>query len=187
MYPKVNDAKPAMNTDDTQAKPPSRFIFPRWLGAIVCAVGLPLAHGLVPWAISLLTVRHGWVDHRPGVWNLAGLVLVAIGFAAVVWTLTLHFREAPRGWAFEQTPRYLLTRGPYRFSRNPIYLAYAPLWLGWITFYGSMGLLVSCALLWSVANFVLIPHEERNLEARFGEAYREYKRAVPRWLGRVRR
>ena len=35
-------------------------------------------------------------------------------------------------------------------------------------------------------NFRVVPREERELEARFGEAYRQYKRMVPRWLGKVR-
>jgi protein-S-isoprenylcysteine O-methyltransferase Ste14 len=110
-----------------------------------------------------------------------------MGLAGVVWGLVPHFTAAPQGWQFELTPQYLLRRGPYRFSRNPIYLAYGPLWLGWIVFYGSAALLLTCVVGWFFVNSVLIPSEERKLEARFGEAYRDYKRTVPRWLGRVRR
>jgi len=70
----------------------------------------------------------GWSPRRL---ELGPVALVAAGFAGVIWTLVLHFAEAPQGWQLELTPRYLLTRGPYRFTRNPIYLAYAPLWFGW--------------------------------------------------------
>ena len=146
---------------------------------------MPLVHGAVPWAISLLSVRHGWVDHRPGTWNLAGLSLVAVGCAGIVWALAVHFAEAPRGWEFERTPNYLLTRGPYRFTRNPIYVAYGLIWPGWAVFYGSVALLVSGLLVGPIGYLLVIPREERNLEARFGETYREYKRAVPRWLGSI--
>ena len=104
--------------DDPKAERRPRIILPRWAGAIICGVGMPLVHGAVPWAISLLTVRHGWVDHHPGPWNLAGLSLVAVGCAGIVWALAAHFTEAPRGWEFERTPKYLLIRGPYRFTRN---------------------------------------------------------------------
>jgi protein-S-isoprenylcysteine O-methyltransferase Ste14 len=174
-------------TDHEKSTRFSRFKFPRWLGAIVCGVGIPVVHGVVPWALSWLGVRHGWVDGRPGPWNFAGLALVALGSAIIGWAMALHFIEAPRGWEFERAPKYLLTHGPYRFSRNPIYVAYSVLWPSWMIFYGSVALVVICALIWPGAYFLVIPREERNLEARFGEAYREYKRTVPRWLGRIRR
>jgi protein-S-isoprenylcysteine O-methyltransferase Ste14 len=40
-------------------------------------------------------------------------------------------------------------------------------------------------LLWSVFAFRVIPFEERQLQAMFGDDYLEYKRSVPRWMGRV--
>ena len=176
-----------MNTIETQnCNQGSKRILPRWAGAIVCGVGIPVVHGLVPWAISLLTVRHGWVNFRPGPWNFAGLILVAIACTAIVWALAGHFAEAPRGWEFERTPKYLLTRGPYRFTRHPIYLSYAVLWTGWVIFYGSIAVLIGLVLAWPFGN-AIVTREERNLEARFGEAHREYKRTVPRSWGKVRR
>jgi protein-S-isoprenylcysteine O-methyltransferase Ste14 len=57
--------------------------------------------------------------------------------------------------------------------------------LGWAIFYGSVSLLIGAFLAWLVFHFVVIPREERDLEARFGNSYLEYKKKVPRWLGRV--
>ncbi len=57
-------------------------------------------------------------------------------------------------------------------------------WLGWVVFYGSPAVLVALVLLWSGFTFRVIPHEERQLEALFGDDYREYKRSVRRWIGR---
>ena len=48
------------------------------VGLVVWVVGMPLAHGVVPWAISLLTTRYGWIDGRPGTLNLLGLVPVVV-------------------------------------------------------------------------------------------------------------
>jgi protein-S-isoprenylcysteine O-methyltransferase Ste14 len=148
---------------------------------------LTLVHGLVPWAISLLGPRYGWTEGRPGIGNWPGLVLIILGAAGLVWSLVQHFARIPERVELEWTPKYLLTRGLYRFTRNPMYVAVVVLWFGWAVFYGSSAVFIGCLLAWVVTNFVVIPREERNLEARFGEVYREYKSTVPRWLGKPRR
>ena len=86
----------------------------------------------------------------------------------------------------ERTPKYLLVQGPYRFSRNPMYLGELVLWLGWALFYGSVAILIGFLLMWVMMNFRAVPREERDLEARFGESYLEYKDNVPRWFGKTR-
>ncbi len=164
---------------------------PAWVGLAIQAIGQPLVHAGLPWALSLLATRHGWVGGRPGVWNLAGLVPVAAGFCSIIWCLRAHFVASPGGWKLEATPHYptpayLLAKGPYRYSRNPIYLAEGVIWLGWMVFYGSLALLMIFSVMGLIAGPIIVPREERGLEARFGEAYREYKRAVPRWLGKPR-
>lgn len=75
-------------------------------------------------------------------------------------------------------------RGPYSFTRNPIYLAELVLWLGWALFYGSIAVMIGFLLWWMVFEFVIVPREERDIEKRFGEMYRTYKRTVPRWVGK---
>ena len=57
------------------------------LGLVVWVVGMPLAHGVVPWAISLLATRYGWIAGRPGMWNLLGLVPVFVGIFLFIWIL----------------------------------------------------------------------------------------------------
>jgi protein-S-isoprenylcysteine O-methyltransferase Ste14 len=58
------------------------------------------------------------------------------------------------------------------------------IWLGWIIFYGSVAVLAGTVIVWGSVAMLVVPWEERNLAARFGEAYLQYKRSVPRWLGR---
>jgi len=82
----------------------------------------------------------------------------------------------------ESTPSYLLTEGPYRYSRNPAYVAMLTIWFGWTVFYGSLLVLVGLVFAWLLLNYVVIPREERGLEARHKETYRQYLQRVPRWF-----
>jgi protein-S-isoprenylcysteine O-methyltransferase Ste14 len=101
--------------------------------------------------------------------------------------MVLHFAQTPEKVELEQTPKYLLRRGPYTFTRNPMYLAELALWLGWALFYGSIAVFIGFLVVWVLMNFMVVPREERNLEARFGQTYLRYKNTVPRWLGKTRR
>ena len=159
--------------------------FPRWMGVVNWTAGLPLAHIVVPWWISTHATRRGWLDGLPSGWNLTGIPFVVVGFAIIVWALRLHFVSAEQGWDVEMTPRYLLLRGPYRFTRNPMYLAALAIWLGWTVFYGSAAVLAALAAIWTLVEFAIVPLEERRLEQRWGNAYLEYCRQVPRWIGRT--
>jgi protein-S-isoprenylcysteine O-methyltransferase Ste14 len=80
------------------------------------------------------------------------------------------------------TPSYLLVRGPYRFTRNPMYVAAFAIWFGWTVFYGSALVLAGLAVILIAVEFAVVPFEEHRLEQRWGDAYREYRRQVPRWI-----
>jgi protein-S-isoprenylcysteine O-methyltransferase Ste14 len=141
-------------------------------------------HGGVPFALSRLDDR---VDrhHRPKpVMRAVGLLTAAAGAALLAWALAAHYDAAPQGWSPEPrpTPEYLLQRGAYRFSRNPMYLGAAVVWLGWALFYRSLpvwtGLAILCAAVPEIVRW-----EERLLLERFGDDYKAYLAAVPRWIG----
>jgi protein-S-isoprenylcysteine O-methyltransferase Ste14 len=172
----------SMNKDSNGKKTP-RFSIPRWVVPIYWTVGLLIAHAAVPWVISFLGPRLGWSEGNPGVINLYAVVLIAIGLAIVLWTMSLHFVRTSQRVEFEGTPTYLLTQGPYQFSRNPMYLGEMVLWFGWVVFFGSISVLIVSLLLVLLMNYRAIPREEHNLEARFGDAYVQYKKRVPRWFG----
>lgn len=151
---------------------------------------LPLAlvvWELGPWAISFLTPRYGWVEGRPSIWNVLGLVPVLIGTIGLIWGVIVHSTQSPKGmeWALDRS--YLLTRGVYGVSRHPMYLSELTLLLGWVIFYGSVSLVITWVVFYLFFNYYAMPLEERVLEAHFGESYREYKSRVRRWLGKVKR
>lgn len=115
-------------------------------------------------------------------------VIAPIGVAAVLLAVGL-FVAAARAFRAAGTPlpgnrptTRIVRTGPYRFSRNPVYLAFSVLQLGIALWAGSLWLLVTLVLALAVMSLLVIPREERYLEARFRGDYAPYKASVRRWL-----
>lgn len=156
------------------------------MGVVFLLVTLPVVFGVLPVLLSFVGDRLGW-NGGPGAWNLPGLVVIVAGAAVVVWVLREHVRAAPGGWEAgspHTPPEYLLRAGPYAWSRNPLYVGEQAIWFGWAWFLGSAAVLA--VILVALVALVLFvePHEAGRLEDRYGDAYRSYVAAVPRWLGR---
>ena len=145
-------------------------------------------HAFLPLVLSRQAVRLGWIQNYPTWWNWTGILLVGLGTALFLWFWWVHVREvASRDkLTLKPTPDYLLTCGPYRFSRNPAYVGAVDIWLGWTVFYGSCLVGIGALAWFLMLHFVVIPREERGLADAFGQAYIEYKARVPRWLGKSR-
>jgi protein-S-isoprenylcysteine O-methyltransferase Ste14 len=114
---------------------------------------------------------------------------VVAGTACLIWILVLGLaqtRDLPERVGLDWSPKLLLMRGPYAFTRNPMYVSEAALWLGWAILFGSVPVSIGFVVLCTVMNLVA-RREERDLEAQFGETFLEYKGAVPQWLGKTRR
>jgi len=146
----------------------------------------PLVHAVLPYALSLFGHRVGWTAKGPASWNLAGVLLVAFGVGGLAWSFFAHLASSPARLELALTPNYLAKSEPYRVTRNPMYVSALTLWFGWAVFFGSLTVLAGWLVLLWVVN-LMVRHEERALEARHGESYLQYKRAVPRWLGRAAR
>ena len=174
-----------MNRSTPHTRPPAKSIHRSyWMALILTPVMLLLAHVALPEALSEFSTREGWVLGRPGWLNLLGLIPIVGGFAGLVWCLRQHFVASDGSFEIGETQNYLVERGPYRFTRNPMYLAGMLIWLGWIIFYGSVAVLGGAVVFWGSVALLVVPWEERQLETRFGEAYLRYKHRVPRWLGK---
>ena len=175
-----------------EPNPPRSAGIPRWLAIvlspIVWLVAIPAAHAGIPWTLSHLGLRHGWAHGHPSGWNLLGYVPLAIGAILLVWIMMYglsQYRVLPKRVPIDWSPAILMTGGPYAISRNPMYIAELALWLGWTILYGSVPMLIGLTVL-GVIVAQLAPREERALEAKFGDIYRQYKARVPRWLGFAR-
>ena len=76
----------------------------------------------------------------------------------------------------------IVRQGPFRFSRNPMYLALVLLLAGVAVFSGSLWMCLAVAVLWIVLDIGAVRPEEEYLERKFGSRYLEYKDKVRRWF-----
>ncbi len=117
-----------------------------------------------------------------GLPQIAGIVIAAAGAAAVLWcVLTFAFVGKGTPAPFDP-PRRLVIRGPYRFVRNPIYLAAAVALSGAALYYESLTLLAYAGIFLLAAHLFVIWYEEPTLRRTFGQEYDTYCARVRRWL-----
>jgi protein-S-isoprenylcysteine O-methyltransferase Ste14 len=110
-----------------------------------------------------------------------GVTLSMTGVALIVAAIR-EFGVAGTPVPGSRSTTAIVRSGPYRFSRNPIYVGFALIHLGIAASLGSWWLLVTLAVSVSVIAIAVVPREERYLEARFGSMYSAYKSSVRRWL-----
>jgi protein-S-isoprenylcysteine O-methyltransferase Ste14 len=114
-----------------------------------------------------------------GAWLGGAAVLLAVVlFVAAVRT----FRASGTPVPGHRPTTTIVRTGPYRFSRNPIYLAFSLLQLGLALWVDSLWLLVTLVPAGALTAFVVVPREERYLAARFPSDYAAYTASVRRWL-----
>lgn len=109
----------------------------------------------------------------------ASLVVVAI---ALFSSAVARFRASGTPVPARKPTTTIVRTGPYRFSRNPIYLAFSLFHLGIAIWVNSVWLLATLVGAVALIQYVVIPKEEQYLERRFGTHYLEYKVSVRRWL-----
>ncbi len=110
-----------------------------------------------------------------------GAVVAAVGVLGYAWTVVAFAREQGTP-APTDAPGQLVDAGLYTYSRNPMYACTVLTLLGCAALFRSGPLLLYAAVIAGVYHGIVVRVEEPRLEQRFGEAYREYRRAVPRWV-----
>ena len=143
---------------------------------------IPLAAVLLGVLLNRLwPLDAAWMPAAPLRYWLGGLVMVAanlgLGFTAVRLMRSTGQSENP--W---KPTTEIVAGGPYRFTRNPMYLQMVLMCAGLGIVLGNAWILLLTPLCaWALFQFV-IRHEEAYLERKFGEGYLAYKRRVRRWL-----
>jgi protein-S-isoprenylcysteine O-methyltransferase Ste14 len=117
----------------------------------------------------------------PFPYNLLGLVIVGLGIYLAFLSVRLLISY---NTTFEAggNPSSLVTRRPYSYSRNPIYLGFLLIALGTATILSSLSAFIAPIIFFLVVNTIIIPFEENRLQKNFGIEYERYKESVRRWL-----
>jgi protein-S-isoprenylcysteine O-methyltransferase Ste14 len=113
-------------------------------------------------------------------WGVGGLLVVA-GLGLLLWFNTSFSRKGTAVEPWKPTTA-IVTTGPYRFTRNPAYLAMALTYVGIALLSSAVWVLVPLPVVLAVIDRGVIAREERYLERKFGEEYLGYKRTVRRWV-----
>ncbi|TFG74771.1 MAG: isoprenylcysteine carboxylmethyltransferase family protein [Thermodesulfobacteriales bacterium] len=114
-------------------------------------------------------------------YNLIGIILIIAG---IVITLITNFALLKKKTSIKpfDTPTAFITSGPFKISRNPIYLGMTIILIGVETVLGSLSPYIFPVIFVVIINILIIPVEEKDLENKFGEKYLEYKTKVRRWI-----
>ncbi len=150
---------------DVAVKPPLLF-----LGAVVAGLLLSLALPIGPGVGSANELA-----------VVVGLTFVVIGFALAAFSVRT-FTRAGADVVPGRPATTLVTNGPYRVTRNPIYIGFILLYFGIAILATSVWMLLLLVPLLIVLQRGVVEREETYLDAKFGEEYGKYKAHVPRWL-----
>jgi protein-S-isoprenylcysteine O-methyltransferase Ste14 len=154
-----------------------------------------LARGLILATASALVIAlvlgAGRFDARLGVslpagLRLPGLAALVFGLAMIVWAEATLLRTARATGGFGDPPPTLVTQGPYRHVRNPIYVGAFGLLIGLSLWRGSPTLLAAALAFLPAMHLFLVRVEEPATRKRLGAVYDDYRDRVPRWLPRLR-
>jgi len=150
---------------DVAIKPPFLFLGALALGCLLTLV-VPIGPGLGAANGLALTV---------------GLIFVVIGFTLAAFSVRA-FHLAGTSVAPGQPSAALVTYGPYKITRNPIYIGFVLVYFGLAIVLTSMWVLLLLIPTLIILQRGVVEPEEAYLERAFGDAYRKYQAQVPRWL-----
>lgn len=139
-----------------------------YLGTLVIGAVMQL---LSPWSLGFNTTLTRGI----------GVVMFLLGVTIVRWSFATMKHRGTSGNP-RTTPTALITGGPFRFSRNPIYVAMTLMALGIGFFIASVWMLLCLIPLLIVMHWGVILREEQLLIGIFGDTYRQYCQQVRRWI-----
>src|SRR3989344_1620647 len=113
--------------------------------------------------------------------NRLGIYIFILGIALMCWAFYL-FKKNKTPIIPGQKPTFVVTKGPYNFTRNPMYLGVTTALFGASFYIGNLLSFLSPLIFFLVMNYYFIPFEEKLMESIFGKKYLDYKKKVRRWI-----
>jgi protein-S-isoprenylcysteine O-methyltransferase Ste14 len=134
--------------------------------------------GLIPQFIFPVTIHS-----QPAltIVKVAGVSVFAVGALFAAWSLII-FHKAHTTTTPGESSKKLVMSGPYRISRNPMYVSLTLAYLGEAGFLTQLWPVILLPLTLAYVNFIVIPLEEEVLKGDFKEVYEDYCARVHRWL-----
>jgi protein-S-isoprenylcysteine O-methyltransferase Ste14 len=130
-----------------------------------------------------IVADHFWpASFGAGAWQpwIGGALIVA--GVALMTAGMVTFRRAGTNVPPNRPAVTLVTHGPWRFSRNPLYLSLALVHLGIGIAADNVWMVALLAPVLLIIRYAVIAREERYLDRKFGDAYRRYRSSVRRWF-----
>ncbi len=149
--------------------------------ALKSVLFLLLAPGIVAGYIPL-AVLHNGPQIETGVFAYLAFPLWLAGLLILLWCFrdfTFKGRGTP---APIDPPKELVATGLYRYVRNPMYVGVLAIILGHFLWFKTIGMLVYAGMVFLAFHLFVTLYEEPTLKKKFGAAYEEYCRKVPRWM-----
>jgi protein-S-isoprenylcysteine O-methyltransferase Ste14 len=152
----------------TQPGPNPGLLRPPLIFLCVVLVGIALNW---PWPLKFMPRNVRWLG-----------LLVAVCAVGLFLLSYREFRAAGTSVRGSTGSTTIVRTGPYRFSRNPIYLAFILFVLGLSVWLNNLWMLITLVPAVGIIAMVVIPREERFLERAFSDQYSSYKSSVRRWF-----
>lgn len=143
---------------------------------LIYVAGLLAAHGLDR-VLALPSLPAAW----QGAAGVVGRLFVALGVALMIAGI-VSFARARTTMVPNRAASRMVESGPYRFTRNPMYVGLAAAYLGVAAILGNAWGLVLFPLVVVAMNRIVIAREEAYLSERFGSDYDAYRSRVRRWI-----
>jgi len=114
-------------------------------------------------------------------YNKIGIIILVMGLSLTFYSFYL-FKKNKTPILPGEKPKFIVMEGPYKFTRNPMYLGVSTALLGAAVYFGNLLSFLSPIIFFLAMNYYYVPFEEKLMENLFGKKYMNYRKKVRRWV-----